>query len=56
LKQKLSSLALPLPEAAKSSIIASQISGKTYDLEPNDIPGDNELPVYGKYVQSFHDD
>jgi CubicO group peptidase (beta-lactamase class C family) len=36
LKQKLSSLALPLPVAGNGSVAASQISGKTFALEPND--------------------
>jgi hypothetical protein len=35
LKQKLSSLALPLPVAGNGSVVASQISGKTFALEPN---------------------
>lgn len=36
LKQKLSSLALPLPATGNSSAFGSQISGKTIVLEPND--------------------
>ena len=36
LKQRLSALALPLPVAGNSSAIVSQISGKTFTLEPND--------------------
>ncbi len=36
LKQKLSALALPLPVAGNGPAIVSQISGKTYALEPND--------------------
>jgi hypothetical protein len=36
LKQKLSSLALPLAEPGNVSAIASQISGKTFFLEPNE--------------------
>jgi CubicO group peptidase (beta-lactamase class C family) len=35
LRQKLSSLALPLPIQRESPPIASQISGKTYEFEPN---------------------
>jgi hypothetical protein len=35
LKQKLSSLALPLPAKGNGSVIVSQISGKTFALEPN---------------------
>lgn len=36
LKQKLSALALPLPVSEKDSTVISQISGKTFTLEPND--------------------
>ena len=36
LKQKLLSLALPLPATGKGSAVVSQISGKTIVLEPND--------------------
>jgi len=36
LKQRLSSLALPLPVTGNGSAIASHISGKTFALEPND--------------------
>jgi CubicO group peptidase (beta-lactamase class C family) len=36
LKQKLSSLALPLPIAGNGSVVTSQISGKTFALGPND--------------------
>ena len=36
LKQKLSSLALPLPVAGNGSAVVSQISGKTFILLPND--------------------
>jgi CubicO group peptidase (beta-lactamase class C family) len=35
LKQKLSSLALPFPVEGNNSVVASQISGKTFALEPN---------------------
>jgi CubicO group peptidase (beta-lactamase class C family) len=36
LKKKLSSLELPLPGEANSSVAASEISGKTFGFEPND--------------------
>lgn len=36
LKQKLSSLALPLPEKKDNPSFATEISGKTFKLEPND--------------------
>jgi hypothetical protein len=36
LKQKLSSLALPIPVTGNGSSIVSQISGKSFTLEPND--------------------
>ena len=36
LKKKLSALALPLPASGKDSAVLSQISGKTFALEPND--------------------
>ncbi len=36
LKQKLSSLALPLPVTGNGSPVVSQISGKTFAFEPND--------------------
>jgi len=36
LKQKLSSLALPIPEAGNGSVVASQITGKTFVLGLND--------------------
>ncbi len=36
LKQRLSSLALPLPALGKSSAVVSQVSGKTFTFEPND--------------------
>lgn len=36
LKQKLSSLALPLPDPGNGSAIISQISGKTFFMDPNE--------------------